>query len=218
MPASKKVDPSPEDFSKQFHPEKLTSSVFGPSNPPKDWADASLLIPHETIRREMVSMQKSVRKLVSRLDDRSYRGWQAIYFCDWYIDVFEPFVHLHHDAEEEIFFPWLAEKAVIPTKKYGKSHEELIEMLKNIGIVCVAIINKKGEDCDNEIRNLASQVDRFVPDMNGKSQSEQSVLSTLYALLMKIPCIYFRQSIYKRRRRKFLLWNASTIRKLKKKS
>mmetsp|Transcript_17074 Transcript_17074/g.34376 ORF Transcript_17074/g.34376 Transcript_17074/m.34376 type:complete len:284 (+) Transcript_17074:67-918(+) len=179
MPASNKAEPSPEDFAKQFHAENLTSSVYGPNNPPKDWADASLLIPHETIRREMDSMQKSVRKLVSRMDDKSYQGWQAIYFCEWYVDIFEPFVRMHHDIEEEIFFPWLAEKATLPTKKYGKSHEELLDMLKNIGVVCVAIINKKGKNCENYIRDLAMQADKLVPELRVHLQEEEEEIPAL---------------------------------------
>lgn len=174
MAEEKKEELPHEDFAKQFRLDKLTSSVYGTDNPPKNFADAMMLLPHETIRREMDALQMSVKKLVSRIEDKSYQGgqayqsWQAIYFCEWYIDIFEPFVHLHHDFEEDVFFPWLAEKADVPSKRYSQSHAELIAMMEGIGVTCATIVNEKGENCEVDIRDLAQQIDEFVPEMKGE--------------------------------------------------
>eukprot|EP00339_Tiarina_fusa_P021224 CAMPEP_0117076858 /NCGR_PEP_ID=MMETSP0472-20121206/54177_1 /TAXON_ID=693140 ORGANISM="Tiarina fusus, Strain LIS" /NCGR_SAMPLE_ID=MMETSP0472 /ASSEMBLY_ACC=CAM_ASM_000603 /LENGTH=48 /DNA_ID= /DNA_START= /DNA_END= /DNA_ORIENTATION= len=43
----------------QFYPDKLTSQIFNTENPPKDWADVGLLIPHEPIRHQQQYMLKS---------------------------------------------------------------------------------------------------------------------------------------------------------------
>ena len=75
---------------------------------------------------------------------------------------------MHQDVEEEIFFPWLAEKATVPTKKYSKYHEDLIEMLKNIGIVCLTIIYKKGENWESDVQDLATQIDKLFHELRGK--------------------------------------------------
>jgi hypothetical protein len=65
-------------------PDKLTSSVFGKDNPPKDWADISLLVPHETIRREEQAMLTSIDKLLELSKSKSVKSWQVLYFCEWY--------------------------------------------------------------------------------------------------------------------------------------
>jgi hypothetical protein len=160
---------TPEEFASQFRLDNFTSEVYGPKNPPKDWADVSLLVPHETIRREMDRMTASVDKLASRLGDKSYEPWHAVYFCEWFVDVFEPFVHLHHDGEEEFFFPWLAEKEEIPSKKYGKSHEELMGMMKEIGNICQEIIRLKGEGCEKAVEDLKEKTPKFAHEMKGKN-------------------------------------------------
>ena len=68
-------------------PEKLTSQVFGKTNPPKDWADISLLVPHETIRREEQAMLASIDKLLLLSKSKSVKSWQVLYFCEWYNSV-----------------------------------------------------------------------------------------------------------------------------------
>jgi hemerythrin-like domain-containing protein len=156
------------DFVQQFVLENLTSEVFGKDNPPKDWADVGLLVPHECIRREMQHMLKSVDQLSRRLETNTIQAWQAVYFCEWYVDIFEPFINVHHDAEEEIYFPWLATKAEIPDKKFSKDHIELVDLLTDIGSVCRKVIEKEGIDCKNEIEDLRSKMHKFVPDMNSK--------------------------------------------------
>merc|ERR1711998_120959 len=72
----------------------ITSTVI---REPKDWQDESLLIPHEPIRR----MMKEADALIPLID----QVWKVQRFFCWYNDVFHFYVHHHHDAEEEIFFP-----------------------------------------------------------------------------------------------------------------
>ena len=72
------------EFVQYAVPERLTSSVFGKDNPPKDWADISLLVPHETIRREEQSMLASIDKLLELSNAKSVKSWQLLYFCEWY--------------------------------------------------------------------------------------------------------------------------------------
>ena len=81
---------SKKGFESPFIPSGLTSDVYGENNPPKDWCDIGLLIPHEAIRREMTAMVKSVNALDEKsLDD----SWRILYFCEWFIDVFAITIH-----------------------------------------------------------------------------------------------------------------------------
>lgn len=99
-------------------PAKLTSRAFSVSNPPTDWCDVALLIPHETIRHEMNGMLAAVQGMTD--EGKSSRGapdaWRLMYFAEWYLDYFCPFIHEHHDNEEEIYFPWIATRAQLPDK------------------------------------------------------------------------------------------------------
>jgi hypothetical protein len=123
-------------------------------------------VPHETIRRQMTALQASVDKLVSRLDNMTYQSWQALYFSEWYCDIFAPFVQFQHEAEEEIMFPWIEVKTSdIPQKKYSKCHKELVAMMTDIATICHVIQTKKGEHCKHEIALLQQKVGVFVPEM-----------------------------------------------------
>lgn len=168
------------DVSKRFHLDKLTSDVFGVTNPPQDWADVSLLVPHETLRREMEFMLNGVNKLTERIKDESLQDWQAVYFCEWIIDCFEPFVKEHHDGEEEIYFPWILTKAEIPAKQFSKSHEELMELLDEIGTLCMDIIKKKDSTSTSSvfhykksIEELQGKITKFVPEMKHHIMEEE---------------------------------------------
>lgn len=90
----------------------VTSEVYSEDDPPRDWADIGLLVPHEAIRREMAAMENSVASLPAELSKAS--SWKGLYFSQWYVDYFYQSVHNHHDNEEEIYFPWIATKAELP--------------------------------------------------------------------------------------------------------
>ncbi len=49
-----------KEESSPFKPSGLTSSVYSVKNPPKDWCDIGLLLPHEAIRMMMAAMNASV--------------------------------------------------------------------------------------------------------------------------------------------------------------
>jgi hypothetical protein len=75
--------------SSPLKPEGLTPSVYNMKNPPKDWCDVSLLIPHEAIRMEMevMAMKASVAALHEYYDETK-DGWRLLYFSQCYLDVF----------------------------------------------------------------------------------------------------------------------------------
>ena len=64
----------------------LTSVVFNEENPPLDWADLCLLIPHEAIRCQMAMMAQSAAALPD--DPSKNEQWKATLFAKWYIEYF----------------------------------------------------------------------------------------------------------------------------------
>jgi hemerythrin-like domain-containing protein len=159
--------------------EKLTSSVYGVHNPPRDWADAAFLIPHEAIRRELTAMCRSVDQLVhlatndantSETHKADYDGWRAVYFCEWFISPLTDLIHEHHGNEEIIYFPWVKTKADLSewdAEKLSHGHEDLMEMMARAGDLCKDIIKKKGEKCTNELSQLRAQLHELKDFMNG---------------------------------------------------
>jgi hemerythrin-like domain-containing protein len=166
---------SEAEFAKLFVPENITSEVYGPQNLPKDWADVSLLIPHECIRREMQHMLASIDKLceLSSKGESIVQPWKTLYFCEWFVDILEPFVHKHHKAEEDIYFPWLKTKAEIPGKKFSKDHGELIDLLNATSSICVKVINKKGLGCWSEIEALQPKMHKLAEEMSTHMMEEE---------------------------------------------
>ena len=143
--------------------EKITSSVYGVDNPPIDWADISLLVPHEAIRREMTRMCLSINKL----NESRGEAWQVVYFCEWFTDQFAAMVHEHHDNEEVIYFPWIATKVELPDKKLSEGHKELTAQIKAICDLCETAIAKEGESCSEELSQLQILINELEPLMNG---------------------------------------------------
>ena len=163
--------------------EKLTSTVYGVHNPPRDWADIAFLIPHEALRHELTAMCRSIDQLVLGSETAAanatekrethktvYEGWQAVYFCEWFTGPFTDLIHEHHDNEEIIYFPWLKTRADLTqwnAAKLSHGHEDLIEKMTRAGDLCNCIIAKKGEKCANELSELKIQLHDLEEFMNG---------------------------------------------------
>ncbi|KAL7543032.1 hypothetical protein ACHAWF_007311, partial [Thalassiosira exigua] len=156
---------------------KLTSDVFGPTNPPKDWADLGLLIPHEGIRRQMTMMVQSASALPDDLSPNE--AWKAELFAKWYVEYFYESVHEHHDAEEEIYFPWIKTKAEYPEKEFSKGHEELMKAMGVMKKACQTIVAKKGKGCADEIKLMKEKVPAFEKEMRAHLQEEEEIVPAL---------------------------------------
>lgn len=158
-------------------PEKLNSDFFNEDNPPVDWADTSLLIPHEAIRHQMKMMVQSVQAIPDDLENNE--AWKVTLFSKWYIDYFYESVHEHHDNEEDIYFPWIKTRAVMPHEQFSSSHEELVSNMGSIKKICATILDKGGIDCNDEIASLKNQIRAFEVDMRAHLKEEEEVIPQL---------------------------------------
>ena len=171
--------------------EQLTSSVYGVHNPPQDWADVGLLIPHEAIRRELTAMRASIDKLADaaaanvksnggRKHEQQqqqqeqpltgFEGWKAVYFCEWFAGPLTDLIHEHHDNEEIIYFPWVKTRVDLSlwnAARLSHGHEELMEMMSSAGKLCKTIIAKKGNNCERDLVELQTQLHAFQEYMIG---------------------------------------------------
>uniref|UniRef100_A0A0G4GXD0 Hemerythrin-like domain-containing protein n=2 Tax=Chromera velia CCMP2878 TaxID=1169474 RepID=A0A0G4GXD0_9ALVE len=116
------VGGTPAHVEWQSVPGKLTSLVISDV---QDWADASLLVPHEGIRVEMEALSETLPYL------EDGEPWKLDLFLHWYKTYFYPLVKGHHDHEDRIFFPWLKERAHLPMT-VERDHEELLELMDRI--------------------------------------------------------------------------------------
>ena len=94
---------------------------------PVDWADESILLPHELIRLAILRMET----VLSPQKFGDYQDWKLNNFHQWYDNYFYKFVHHHHQIEEQLYFPFLAKKASIPEKMVA-DHQDLMTLLDDI--------------------------------------------------------------------------------------
>lgn len=108
-----------------------------------DWTNCALLIPHEPIRSglntfvqitnpEQNYFSRSTSDVVEVESTDNGRGKQIKLLFRWYNRILYRFIHHHHDAEENIYFPWLQKRTEKLPPKITKDHVELVEMMENI--------------------------------------------------------------------------------------
>mmetsp|Transcript_29059 Transcript_29059/g.61849 ORF Transcript_29059/g.61849 Transcript_29059/m.61849 type:complete len:290 (-) Transcript_29059:99-968(-) len=157
--------------------DKLTSDVYGKDHPPMDWADVSLLIPHEAIRRQMSKMVQSIDAMPdSPMENES---WKVTLFAEWYIEYFFFSIKEHHDSEEEIYFPWIKSKAVYPEKEFSNSHDELFTELQDMKVACQSICKKGGTECSEEISLLKKKMPAFENELRAHLKEEEEMIPGL---------------------------------------
>lgn len=116
---------------------KTTSEII---STPKDWADRSILIPHEVIRHATKTLLKffdadadenphEIKIESNETENINTQKFKKI--KEWYEKNFYPFISHHHKIEEEIYFPFLATKCEIP-KKLQNDHDHLMKQLDKI--------------------------------------------------------------------------------------
>ena len=146
----------------------ITSIVI--SNP-QDWADESILLPHELIRNAIIRMETVL--YTENFGD--YSDWKMQYFHKWYKNYFYNFVHHHHKIEEDIYFPFLKTKANIP-EKVVTDHTELLKLLDEIKETQnLGILRDKIQNLKNKMFEHLAEEEQFVPTIlrENFTQSEE---------------------------------------------
>ena len=90
-----------------------------------------------------------------------------------------PSVEEHHDAEEEVYFPWIKSKAEYPEKEFSISHEILSAKMESMKVACEAICQRRGRDCVVEIATLKGSVPAFVSNMRAHLREEEETIPVL---------------------------------------
>ncbi|KAL3808372.1 hypothetical protein ACHAXA_005343 [Cyclostephanos tholiformis] len=157
--------------------DKLSSEVFNSDFPPVDWADMSLLGPHEAIRRQMTMMTRSVRAIPD--DPAEDELWKVTLFARWYTEYFFVSVEEHHDAEEKIYFPWIKSKSEYPEGEFHASHESLSSEMKGMRVACETIRMRQGRGCEDEIALLKDVVPAFERNMLAHLREEEETIPEL---------------------------------------
>jgi hypothetical protein len=88
-------------------------------------------------------------------------------------------VHEHHDAEEEIFFPWIKSRTPYPERQFSQCHDDLISTMLQMKVACESICQKGGQNCTSEIFLLKNTIPTFVSDMRSHLQEEEESIPSL---------------------------------------
>jgi hypothetical protein len=106
----------------------LLSNVITPKEDGEyTYAQKSLMIPHEALRREMAFGTNALDHL-----DAAKHPWKAHCFHNWLSTFLAPSIHGHHDLEEHRFFDFYKKLGANVPEKQSSDHKALIEMLNNV--------------------------------------------------------------------------------------
>jgi len=94
----------------------------------KEWFQVAYLTPHEPIRRDIIE----VEDILNNGHIKENEPWKLINFFNWYDKRFLVMVHLHHDGEEDVFFPFFVKKVKEFPQKQSADHKTLIKLLDEI--------------------------------------------------------------------------------------
>lgn len=136
--------------------------------------DTTLLIPHEAIRRETNAMEKSI--LALNPDAPESDAWKAINFSKWYLEFYYNSIHDHHDSEELLYFPYIAQRAELP-ERLAADHVELIGVLNDFKASCETIIKEggRGDATKEAIKNIQAKFTPFKESMFAHLKEEETI-------------------------------------------
>ena len=137
----------------------MVTSITIPN--PIDWADESILLPHELIRLSILRMESVLSPEIFG----EYQDWKLENFHQWYKSYFYKFVHHHHKIEEELYFPFLAKKAPIPEKMVA-DHSQLMTLLDEIkSIYELNLLRRKIQELKETMFAHLAEEESFVPSI-----------------------------------------------------
>jgi len=136
---------------------------------PKDWADDSLLIPHETIRNALNTLVDLLTPDYFESND----DWKIEAILKWYSDFVYPFVHHHHEAEEKVYFPFIEERAKLP-EKLSKDHSQLDVLLDEVKAARdVEVLREKAKALRHFMFEHLSEEETHVPKILREKFTEE---------------------------------------------
>jgi len=91
---------------------------------PKDWADETLLVPHEGL----TWLLKEYRQAIGKLDRPDTPAWKCKNIQLFVQNFLLPMVVHHHHCEENIFFPFLRHRVKLP-ESMTTEHHDLVVLL-----------------------------------------------------------------------------------------
>ena len=102
----------------------LTSTVLKPTNGEYNFGDLGLLTPHETLR---IMTERGRRALEFYNPEKC--PWKTARAKFYFENFYNKFLHEHHDAEEEMFFPYYKALGATDFEKQGADHKVLLALL-----------------------------------------------------------------------------------------
>jgi hypothetical protein len=103
------------------------SPIIKPTNGEYDFADVTLLVPHEAIR---VLTERTARALA--FYDPERHPWKAKRLQSWLDKAYIPFIQEHHDNEEKIFFPFFHKLGARGFDSQSDEHSQLLLSLRDL--------------------------------------------------------------------------------------
>mmetsp|Transcript_106699 Transcript_106699/g.299802 ORF Transcript_106699/g.299802 Transcript_106699/m.299802 type:complete len:319 (-) Transcript_106699:250-1206(-) len=140
-----------------------------------DWADASILIPHEAIRWYHDQMRRVFASFDPTQDGNE---WMTDAFFEWMDNYFIPFVHHHHDAEEKIYSPAIqkaAESKGLPWEGFfvNTQHVDLMKILEGMPLFRQKIKEGTMSDRVSSVEAFKRYMEDYMEKMNEHLKGEE---------------------------------------------
>lgn len=149
--------------------QEPTSSVH---KNPQGWEEEGILFPHEGIRFLMQELSEAVNVM----DPMPAWKWQNL--ATWYQEYFYDVVHHHHDAEEQLYLPWIQTHVSVPTK-ITTDHPELMQAMDELRDMIHTGALLPVDERLVHLSKLRLRVADFVFDMKEHLAEEEEIIPCL---------------------------------------
>ena len=140
---------------------------------PVDWCDESFLIPHEAIRSDLITLKQHVDSF--HLHSEETLKFKLVNFAIWYREYHYVNVHHHHDAEENLYFPWMSRRCKLPPRLAG-DHKTLMGLMDEIDAFFDGDIESLSS---KSVKLLQGKVNAYANAMEEHLMEEEKLLPPL---------------------------------------
>ncbi|KAG2489353.1 hypothetical protein HYH03_012183 [Edaphochlamys debaryana] len=129
---------------------------------------------HDAIRRDMDALLSGLERTRALVESgRALEAWQVAHMQLLVKDMYHN-VHAHHDHEEEIFFPWMESRVVVPPKM-SSDHKTLMALLDRTRDLAAAMRPGSAQGCKSLVSDLLSTFSTLRAHMRQHLEEEEIV-------------------------------------------
>lgn len=128
------------------------------------WYESAYLVPHEPFRQDLIEVDVLLHLHVSNAE-----AWKIANFFEYYAKRFTPSLHAHHATEEDIMFPMIKKKVLMPDKTTA-DHRVLLRLMGDLERLGEEFTKLGGANASEEVMST------FLPKLKAKWHELRSLM------------------------------------------